>query len=190
MPQHNSLDETCRCNPRRPPAWCGSSGPAATTPAGRSSRRCQTSSCPWSGGGAVRRRAGILDHHTQQTHTQQTHTHSRQTIWANWPESNWPKSNWPNSKKNWPEANWPKSSVLSQFGTLLIQVSSMLYRTVFPTRALRVGVRINIVQQERQDLQEIPMTPAIYVFGRRIRSVFYSMLNFGIFGPPPTFSAV
>ena len=39
----------------------------------------------------------------------------------------------------------------------------MFFRNVFPTRALRVGVRISFVQEEQQDLQYDPMTSAIYV---------------------------
>ena len=39
----------------------------------------------------------------------------------------------------------------------------MLFRTVFPTRVLRVGVRIGFVQDERQEPQCTPMTSAIYV---------------------------
>ena len=51
----------------------------------------------------------------------------------------------------------------SQFGTFPNQFPSMLFRTVFPTRVLRVGVHISFVQQEQQDPQCIPMTSAIYV---------------------------
>ena len=43
------------------------------------------------------------------------------------------------------------------------QVPSRLFRTDFPTRVLRVGVRISFVQEEQQELQCIPMTSAIYV---------------------------
>ena len=43
------------------------------------------------------------------------------------------------------------------------QVPSMLFRTVFLTRVLRVGVQISFVQEEQQDPQCIPMTAAIYV---------------------------
>ena len=39
----------------------------------------------------------------------------------------------------------------------------MLFRTVFPTRALRVGVRLSFVEEEQQDLQYYPMTSAIHV---------------------------
>ena len=39
----------------------------------------------------------------------------------------------------------------------------MLFRIVFPTRVLRVGVRTNFVQEEQQDPQCIPTTSAIYV---------------------------
>ena len=39
----------------------------------------------------------------------------------------------------------------------------MPFRRVFPTRVLRVGVRISFVQEEQRDLQCILMTSAIYV---------------------------
>ena len=39
----------------------------------------------------------------------------------------------------------------------------MLLRIVFPTRVMRVGVRISFLQEEQQDPQCIPTTSAIYV---------------------------
>ena len=39
----------------------------------------------------------------------------------------------------------------------------MFFRTVFPTRVLRVGVRTSFVQEEQQDPRWIPATSAIYV---------------------------
>ena len=52
----------------------------------------------------------------------------------------------------------------------------MLFRTVFPTRALRVGVRINFVQDEQQDLQDIPYDFGHLCSGRRIRTSGHSDL--------------
>ena len=40
---------------------------------------------------------------------------------------------------------------------------SMRSRTVFPTRVLRVGVRISFVQEEQQDLQFVPIILTICV---------------------------
>ena len=39
----------------------------------------------------------------------------------------------------------------------------MPFRRLFPTRVLRVGVRISFVQEEQRDPQCIPTTSAIYV---------------------------
>ena len=46
-----------------------------------------------------------------------------------------------------------------------IQVPSKLSQTVFPTRGLQVGVRINFVQEEPLDLQCLATIWAIYVVG-------------------------
>ena len=64
----------------------------------------------------------------------------------------------------WTNTHFPKLVLFP------IQVPSMLFRTVFPTRALRVGVRINFVQDEQQDLQDIPYDFGHLCSGRRIRT--------------------